>query len=203
MSEALEELGTHIELKRPDCVLSTQVANGELTVNIAPASLSAFTEFLKTDRNCRFTTLVDITAVDYPARDARFDVVYHYLSMYQNQRIRVKMAIREDDTVPSITEIFPAANWFEREVFDMFGILFSGHPDLRRLLTDYGFRGYPLRKDFPTTGYVEVRFDEAEKRVVYEPVSLVQEYRQFDFMSPWEGAEYILPGDEKKEGGAA
>ena len=202
MSELLQELATHIELKRPDSVLDWDIAHGELTVNIAPSSLVAFTEFLKTDRNCRFSTMIDITAVDYPTRAARFDVVYHYLSMYQNHRIRVKMAIREDETVPSVHEIYPAANWFEREVFDMYGILFSGHPDLRRILTDYGFRGYPLRKDFPTTGYVEVRYDEAEKRVVYEPVKLVQEYRQFDFMSPWEGAEYIMPGDEKAEEGS-
>ena len=199
MTEALQELATHIETKRPDCVLSTEINFDELTVHIAPSSLLAFTEFLKTDRACRFSTLVDITGVDQPTRDQRFDLVYHYLSMYQNHRIRVKLAIREDEIVPSIHEIHPAANWFEREVFDMFGILFSGHPDLRRILTDYGFRGYPLRKDFPTTGYVEVRYDEAEKRVVYEPVSLVQEYRQFDFMSPWEGAEYIMPGDEKAE----
>jgi NADH-quinone oxidoreductase subunit C len=141
--------------------------------------------------------MVDITAIDHPERPQRFDVVYHFLSMYRNHRIRVKIAVREDEMVPSLVELYPAANWFEREVFDMFGILFSGHPDLRRILTDYGFRGYPLRKDFPTTGYTEVRYDEALKRVVYEPVKLVQEYRQFDFMSPWEGAEYILPGDQK------
>jgi NADH-quinone oxidoreductase subunit C len=199
MTEALQDLAAHIELKRPDCVLTTEIANDELCVHIAPSSLVSFAEFLKTDRNCKFSTLVDITAIDHPSREARFDVVYHFLSMYQNHRIRVKMAVRETETVPSIIEPYPAANWFEREVFDMFGILFSGHPDLRRILTDYGFRGYPLRKDFPTTGYVELRYDEAEKRVVYEPVSLVQEYRQFDFMSPWEGAQYILPGDEKSD----
>ena len=199
MSEALQELAAHIEAKRPDCVLKSEIANDELTVTIAPASLVSLVEFLKSDGSCRFSTLVDITAVDYPEREARFDVVYHFLSMYQNHRIRLRVAVREEDMVPSIIEVHPSANWFEREVFDMFGILFSGHPDLRRILTDYGFRGYPLRKDFPTTGYTEVRYDEAQKRVVYEPVSLVQEYRQFDFMSPWEGAEYILPGDEKKE----
>jgi len=198
MTEALNQLGQHIELKRPECVLSWSVAFGELTVLIAPTSLIAFCEFLKTDASCRFSTLVDITAIDHPTREARFDVVYQFLSMYQNHRIRVKCAIREDETLVSLHEVYPAANWFEREVYDMFGILFTGHPDLRRLLTDYGFRGYPLRKDFPTTGYTEVRYDEAQKRVVYEPVSLVQEYRQFDFMSPWEGAEYILPGDEKE-----
>ncbi|MDD9922463.1 MAG: NADH-quinone oxidoreductase subunit C, partial [Boseongicola sp.] len=162
-------------------------------------ALVEFIDFLKTNGQCKFSTLVDITAVDYPARDMRFDVVYHFLSMYRNQRIRVKVAVREDEIVPSITSVHPSANWFEREIFDMFGILFSGHPDLRRILTDYGFRGYPLRKDFPTTGYTEVRYDEEQKRVVYEPVSLVQEYRQFDFMSPWEGAEYILPGDNKAD----
>jgi len=199
MTEALRELATHIELKRPDCVLSWDVALDELTVTIAPSSISDFVEFLKIDATCRFSTLVDITAVDHPEREARFDVVYHFLSMYQNHRIRVKAAVREDEMVPSITTIHPSANWFEREVFDMFGILFSGHPDLRRILTDYGFRGYPLRKDFPTTGYTEVRYDEEQKRVVYEPVKLTQEYRQFDFMSPWEGAEYILPGDERAE----
>ena len=200
MSEALTELATHIELKRPDCVLSWDIAHGELNMTVTLASLASFVDFLKTDRNCRFSTLIDITAVDHPEREPRFDMVYHFLSMHQNQRIRVKVAVREDDIVPSVTGVHPGANWFEREVFDMFGILFSGHPDLRRILTDYGFRGYPLRKDFPTTGYTEVRYDEEQKRVVYEPVKLVQEYRQFDFMSPWEGAEYILPGDAKAEG---
>jgi len=200
MSEdALNELGRHIESKRPDCVLSWAVTAGELTMQVTPSSFVSFVEFLKTDRNCRFSTLIDITGVDHPEREARFDVVYHFLSMYENQRIRLKLAAREDEMLRSITAVHPSANWFEREVFDMFGILFSGHPDLRRLLTDYGFRGHPLRKDFPTTGYTEVRYDEAEKRVVYEPVSLVQEYRQFDFMSPWEGADYILPGDEKTD----
>ena len=200
MSEALTELAQLIEAKRADCVLSWDVAFGELTLNVTLSSLESFIEYLKTDANCKFSTLVDITAVDHPDRDPRFDVVYHFLSMYQNQRIRVKVAVREDEMVPTIIAIHPSANWFEREVFDMFGILFSDHPDLRRLLTDYGFRGHPLRKDFPTTGYTEVRYDEEQKRVVYEPVKLVQEYRQFDFMSPWEGAEYIMPGDEKAGG---
>ena len=202
MSEALKELGTHLELKRSDCVLSWEVANDELTVNVSPSSLVSFVDFLKTDGACQFSTLVDITAVDYPTRGKRFDVIYHFLSMYQNHRIRLRTQIREDEMVPSIIDVFPASNWFEREIFDMFGILFTGHPDLRRILTDYGFRGYPLRKDFPTTGYTEVRYDEVQKRVVYEPVSLVQEYRQFDFMSPWEGAQYILPGDDKAKEGA-
>lgn len=200
MTDALKELGALIEAKRPDCVLGWNVTLDELTVDVAPANIVGFVEYLKTDSNCRFSTLVDITAVDHPDRAKRFDVVYHFLSMYRNQRIRLRVAVREDEMVASVTSVHPSANWFEREVYDMFGVIFSGHPDLRRILTDYGFRGYPLRKDFPTTGYTEVRYDEAEKRVVYEPVSLVQEYRQFDFMSPWEGAEYILPGDEKQEG---
>jgi NADH-quinone oxidoreductase subunit C len=200
MSEALQELGATIELKRPDCVAGWSVERGELTVDVALPNIVGFVEYLRKDPNCRFSTLVDITAVDYPGRAKRFDVIYHFLSMYQNQRIRLRVQAREDDLVPSITPVHPSANWFEREVFDMFGLLFSGHPDLRRILTDYGFRGHPLRKDFPTTGYTEVRYDEEQKRVVYEPVSLVQEYRQFDFMSPWEGADYILPGDDKAEG---
>ena len=198
MSDAMVDLGTYLNAKRPDSVLSSVVTHGELTLSVPLAQLAGLVEFLKSDQACRFTTLVDITAIDHPERAARFDMVYHFLSMYQNHRIRLKIAVRADDMVPSIHSIHPSANWFEREVFDMFGILFSGHPDLRRILTDYGFRGHPLRKDFPTTGYTEVRYDEAQKRVVYEPVSLVQEYRQFDFMSPWEGANYILPGDEKK-----
>jgi NADH-quinone oxidoreductase subunit C len=198
MSDALKELGTHIELKRPDCVLAWNVEMDELTLEVTPSNIADLVEWLRTDANCRFSTLVDITGVDYPSRSKRFDVVYHFLSMYQNQRIRLRVSLREDEMVPSITNVHPSANWFEREVFDMFGIIFSGHPDMRRILTDYGFRGYPLRKDFPTTGYTEVRYDEVQKRVVYEPVSLVQEYRQFDFMSPWEGAKYVLPGDEKE-----
>ncbi|MCP4207211.1 MAG: NADH-quinone oxidoreductase subunit C [Shimia sp.] len=197
MTEALKELGAHIELKRPDCVLGWDVEFDELTINVTPANIAPFVEFLKTDPTCRFSTLVDVTAVDYPERSKRFNVVYHFLSMYQNQRVRLRVSVREDEMVPSIVPVHPSANWFEREVFDMFGIIFSNHPDLRRLLTDYGFRGHPLRKDFPTTGYTEVRYDEVQKRVVYEPVQLTQDYRQFDFMSPWEGANYILPGDEK------
>lgn len=199
MSEALEELAALVAMKEPEAVQSHAVAFGELTLTVNLANLEHLVEFLRDSPACRFSTLVDITAVDHPERSPRFDVVYHLLSMYQNHRIRLKVAVREDEMVPSLVALYPAANWFEREVFDMFGILFSGHPDLRRILTDYGFRGYPLRKDFPTTGYTEVRYDEVQKRVVYEPVSLVQEYRQFDFMSPWEGAEYILPGDQKAE----
>lgn len=199
MTQAMQELGALIAAKRPDCVLAYDVSFDELNINVVPSNIVGLIEFLKSDRSCRFSSLVDITAVDYPGREKRFEVVYHLLSMYENHRVRLRMSVREDDMVASIIEVHPSANWFEREVFDMFGILFTGHPDLRRLLTDYGFRGHPLRKDFPTTGYTELRYDEAEKRVVYEPVSLVQEYRQFDFMSPWEGAKYVLPGDEKTD----
>jgi NADH-quinone oxidoreductase subunit C len=198
MSAELHELAHHIESRQSDAFISADIAHGELTIDVSVNEIEGLMEFLKLDRACLFSTLIDITAVDYPSRERRFDVVYHLLSMYQNHRIRVQAALREDEMMPSITGVFPAANWFEREVYDMYGILFSGHPDLRRLLTDYGFRGHPLRKDFPTTGYTELRYDEVQKRVVYEPVSLVQEYRQFDFMSPWEGAEYVLPGDEKE-----
>lgn len=201
MSQELQDLGSLIKSKHSDAVLGYEVNEmGELIVEVTPAHLPDFVEYLRADRNNKFSSLVDITAVDYPSAEKRFVLVYHFLSMYMNHRIRVKAAVAEDEVVPSISEVHPSANWFEREVFDMYGIMFSGHPDLRRILTDYGFRGYPLRKDFPTTGYTECRYDEAEKRVVYEPVSLVQEYRQFDFMSPWEGAEYILPGDENAEG---
>ncbi len=179
-------------------VISAVEAFGELTVTVALGNLLDLMGHLKADPSTRMTSLVDITAVDHPERADRFDVVYHLLSMYTNGRIRVKAHVADTAMVPSLISVYPAANWFEREVYDLFGILFSGHPDLRRILTDYGFRGHPLRKDFPTTGYTEVRYDEVQKRVVYEPVKLVQEYRQFDFMSPWEGAQYILPGDEKK-----
>ncbi len=190
-------LGDAIAARLPGAILSHGVTHGELTLHIAPASIVEAVAFLKADASCRFTSLVDITAVDHPGRMPRFDVVWHFLSMYTNQRIRLKAQVNDEAMVPSLTDVHPSANWFEREVFDMFGIVFSGHPDLRRILTDYGFRGHPLRKDFPTTGYTEVRYDEVQKRVVYEPVSLVQEYRQFDFLSPWEGGAYALPGDEK------
>ena len=179
-------------------VISAVEAFGELTVTVSLGNLLDLMAHLKADPSTRMTSLVDITAVDHPERADRFDVVYHLLSMYTNGRIRVKAHVADTAMVPSLISVYPAANWFEREVYDLFGMIFDGHPDLRRILTDYGFRGHPLRKDFPTTGYTEVRYDEVQKRVVYEPVKLVQEYRQFDFMSPWEGAQYILPGDEKK-----
>lgn len=197
MVKVLDELGAMIAQKRPDCVLAYEVCFDELNIEVSPSNIVPVIEFLKNDQRCKFSTLVDITAVDYPDREKRFEIVYHLLSMYQNQRLRLRMSVGVEDTIISIVDIHPAANWFEREIYDMFGVLFSGHPDLRRLLTDYGFKGHPLRKDFPTTGYTELRYDEVEKRVVYEPVSLVQEYRQFDFMSPWEGAKYVLPDDEK------
>jgi NADH-quinone oxidoreductase subunit C len=199
MSDALTEIAGQLELRMGDVVVRHQIAHGELTVTVTQAALPKLVQYLRSDENLRFSTLVDITAVDYPGRRKRFELVYHFLSMYRNHRIRLKVDVGETDIVPSITSIHPSANWFEREVFDMFGILFSGHPDLRRILTDYGFRGHPLRKDFPTTGYTEVRYDETLKRVVYEPVQLVQEYRQFDFMSPWEGAQYVLPEPEERK----
>ena len=196
MALHLTDLGAALSTRAG--VLSAVEAFGELTVTVGLDSLLDLMAHLKADPSTRMTSLVDITAVDHPERADRFDMVYHLLSMYTNGRIRVKAHVADTAMVPSLISVYPAANWFEREVYDMFGILFSGHPDLRRILTDYGFRGHPLRKDFPTTGYTEVRYDEVQKRVVYEPVKLVQEYRQFDFMSPWEGAQYILPGDEKK-----
>ncbi len=200
MIEALQDLAGVLEAKKGDALVSSTIENTELTVHVTPSGLTEFVEFLKSDASCQFTTLVDITAVDYPSREKRFDMVYHFLSMTLNHRIRVKVSLEDGKIIETISDIHPSAGWFEREVFDMYGIMFANHPDLRRLLTDYGFQGHPLRKDFPTTGYVELRYDEVEKRCVYEPVKLTQEYRQFDFMSPWEGAEYILPGDEKGEG---
>jgi NADH-quinone oxidoreductase subunit C len=193
----LEELASHIDAKLPGTVLERTIALGELTLVVAPADIVRVLTALRDDTQCLFEVLIDICGVDYPEREKRFDVVYHLLSPRRNQRIRVKCETDEDTAVPSAVGVFPAANWFEREAYDMYGILFSGHPDLRRILTDYGFQGYPLRKDFPLTGYVEVRYDDAQKRVVYEPVKLTQEFRSFDFMSPWEGVEYVIPGDEK------
>ena len=178
-------------------MVAWHVSYGELTVTVVRERISQVLKYLRDDARCQFSILIDICGADYPERPKRFDVVYHLLSPKQNQRIRIKTQTDENTAVPSAISIFPAANWFEREAFDFYGILFSGHPDLRRILTDYGFQGYPLRKDFPLTGYVEVRYDDEQKRVVYEPVKLTQEYRSFDFMSPWEGTNYILPGDEK------
>tara|TARA_R110002073_G_scaffold62809_5_gene157455 strand:+ start:9490 stop:10092 length:603 start_codon:yes stop_codon:yes gene_type:complete len=200
MSEALTTLGEHIAAAQDSAVKSWDISFGDLTIHIHRDRIESVLRFLRDDPACRFTTLIDLCGVDYPQRSERFDVVYHLLSMHQNQRVRVKLTTDAETAVASIHELFPVADWFEREAFDMYGISFANHPDLRRILTDYGFEGHPLRKDFPLSGYVEVRWDDAQKRVVYEPVQLVQAYRDFDFMSPWEGAKYILPGDEKAEG---
>jgi len=197
MDETLKELGEHIELALGESLLSWKVEYGELTLVANAQAILDVVRFLRDDGSCKFVNLTDICGVDWPAREKRFDVVYHFLSPVQNQRIRVKVAADEETPVPSLTPLFPGAEWFEREAYDMYGVLFSGHPDLRRILTDYGFDGHPLRKDFPVTGYVEVRYDDAKKRVVYEPVRLNQEMRTFDFLSPWEGTDYVLPGDEK------
>lgn len=200
MTESLKELGDHIAAAFPQDVTGTAIAYGELMVTARRAAIARLMGFLRDDPRCLFQVLVDITGVDYPERPERFDVVYNLLSLKHNCRVRVKTATDEANPVPSVTGIFSAAGWFEREAWDLFGIYFSDHPDLRRLLTDYGFEGHPLRKDFPLTGYVEVRYDEAQKRVVYEPVKLKQEFRSFDFTSPWEGMSHVLPGDEKAEG---
>ncbi len=197
MTMTLEELASHIEAKLQGAVERRDITRGELTLVVVRDQIVRVLTELRDDAECLFEVLIDICGVDYPEREKRFDVVYHLLSPRQNQRIRVKCETDEETPVPSVVDVFPAANWFEREAYDMYGILFSGHPDLRRILTDYGFQGYPLRKDFPLTGYVEVRYDDAQKRVVYEPVKLTQEFRSFDFMSPWEGTDYVLPGDEK------
>ena len=200
MTMTLEELSSHVEAKLQGAVERRDITRGELTVVVARDQIVRVLTELRDDSDCLFEVLIDICGVDYPERENRFDVVYHLLSPRKNQRIRVKCETDEETPVPSVVDVFPAANWFEREAYDMYGILFSGHPDLRRILTDYGFQGYPLRKDFPLTGYVEVRYDDAQKRVVYEPVKLTQEFRSFDFMSPWEGTDYVLPGDEKAKG---
>ena len=202
----LAALGQQIQARSGGAVQSVKYAYGELTLLVERERICEVLKHLRDDPDCRFQQLVDICGADYPERAQRFDVVYHLLSLAKNQRIRVKVQTDEDTPVPTTVGVYPSADWFEREAFDMFGVFFDGHPDLRRLLTDYGFHGYPLRKDFPMTGYVEVRYDDELKRVVYEPVKLTQEFRQFDFLSPWEGArgalpgtgyDYVLPGDEK------
>jgi len=197
--QTLEELGSKIADALPNAVHSCSVALGELTVEAEGAEIVRVLTHLRDDPGCLFTLLIDITAVDWPQREKRFDVVYLLLSLTGNRRVRVKLQVEDNVPVPSAVEVFPAAGWAERETFDMYGITFAQHPDLRRLLTDYGFSGYPLRKDFPLTGYVEVRYDEEQKRVVYRPVELVQEFRDFDFMSPWEGARYIMPDEKSKK----
>lgn len=195
--EALEELSGHLRGNANLSLVSAEIAYGELTIETDASALLDTLTFLRDDAKCQFISLIDISGVDYPSRPNRFDVVYHLLSPHQNLRIRVKVATDEDTPVPSATSVYLGADWYERETYDLYGVLFSGHPDLRRILTDYGFEGHPLRKDFPLTGFVEVRYDDEVKRVVYEPVELRQEFRNFDFQSPWEGTDYVLPGDEK------
>lgn len=195
MTQVLEDLGAHIKASMTSAIGEQSLEVGELTLAANADQIYAVIKFLRDDPRCKFTTLIDICGVDYPERGKRFDVVYHLLSMQLNHRIRIKIETDENIAVPSIAQIYPCADWFEREAFDMYGILFSNHPDLRRLLTDYGFQGWPLRKDFPLSGHVEVRYDAEQQRVIYEPVKLTQAFRNFDFLSPWEGM--TLPGDEK------
>ena len=197
MSEELKELGEDLAAKMDQDVTGWRVAHGELTLDVRAGRINPILKHLRDDPSARFLVLLDIAGVDYPERSRRFDIVYHLLSMHNNVRIRVKTQIAEDEAMESVREVFPNADWYEREIFDMYGVPFTGQPDMRRLLTDYGFEGHPLRKDFPLTGHVEVRYDDERKKVVYEPVNLVQEYRDFDYESPWEGAQYVLPGDEK------
>ncbi len=199
MSEALRELGEHIASSLPEDVIETKVSLGELMLRVERTAIIRVLTFLRDDGSCQFKLLMDVCGVDYPDRDLRFEVVYNLLSLKHNQRVRVKLSTDENTPVPSATAVFSSAGWWEREAWDMYGILFSDHPDLRRILTDYGFDGHPLRKDFPLTGFVELRYDTEEKRVVYEPVKLPQEFRSFDFLSPWEAMTRPLPGDEKAE----
>ncbi|MGA7713372.1 MAG: NADH-quinone oxidoreductase subunit C [Rhizomicrobium sp.] len=193
--DTLDELATKISAALPGA--TSKLAVGELTLTVEAGDIIRVLTFLRDDPTCEFKVLIDICGVDWPSREKRFDVVYHLLSLTKNRRIRVKVETDETTPVPSAISVYPSAGWFEREAFDMYGVVFDGHPDLRRILTDYGFSGHPLRKDFPLTGFVELRYDDDLKRVVYQPVQLVQEFRDFDFMSPWEGAPHILPGDEK------
>ena len=197
MAVDLSAMQSTIQSKLGTKLAGSEIFFGELTLHVEPQNILDVLSFLKSDVDCRFVSFIDLCGADYPEREKRFDVVYHLLSPYKNSRVRVKVQTDEAGEVPSAIPVFPAADWFEREVYDLYGVVFSGHPDLRRILTDYGFSGHPLRKDFPVTGYVEVRYDDEKKRVVYEPVKLVQEMRQFDYLSPWEGTEYVLPGDEK------
>jgi len=201
MDQALKDLGDYLSGALANLGVKAEVALGELMISVGPPALLRLLAFLRDDSQCMFKELVDLCGVDYPSREKRFEVVYNLLSLKHNQRIRVKVAAAEGETVPSATGLYSAAGWFEREAWDLYGIYFADHPDLRRLLTDYGFEGHPLRKDFPLTGFVEARYDDEQKRVIYEPVKLTQEFRRFDFLSPWEGTPYVLPGDEKANGG--
>jgi NADH-quinone oxidoreductase subunit C len=197
VSQSLADFSAYLTEKLGARAGRATLAYGELTLVVEATDIIDVLAFLKSDPQCQFVSIIDIAGADYPQREKRFEVVYHLLSPRQNKRIRVKIETDEDTPVPSVVSVYPGADWFERETYDLYGVLFSGHPDLRRLLTDYGFEGHPLRKDFPLTGFVEVRYDDEAKRVVYEPVELKQEFRNFDFMSPWEGTDYVLPGDEK------
>jgi len=200
MDLAIQDLGEFIANSLPHEILQTEIKQEELVVTVQRSAIVRVVTFLRDDANCRFRQVIDICGVDYPERDDRFEVVYNLLSHVHNHRIRLKVNVPEGEMVPSITGVYSSANWWEREVWDLFGVPFSDHPDLRRILTDYGFEGHPLRKDFPLTGYVELRYDDEKKRVVYEPVKLAQDFRSFDFLSPWEGASSGLPGDEKASG---
>ncbi len=202
MDLALKDLGDYVAEALPQEVLGTEIEFDELMVRARPDLIVRVLTFLRDDVNCRFQQLMDVCGVDYPEREKRFDVVYNLLSLTHNMRVRVKVETDEETPVPSVSGVFSSATWWEREAWDLFGIYFSEHPDLRRIMTDYGFDGHPLRKDFPLTGYVEVRYDDEQKRVVYEPVKLTQEFRSFDFLSPWEGVQGVLPGDEKADGDA-
>jgi NADH-quinone oxidoreductase subunit C len=202
-NETMESLGQAIAGALPGAVTGYVTAHGELTLSVNAPDLMRVATFLRDDSTCAFSCFIDVTAVDWPQRERRFDVVYHLLSPTKNHRVRLKIEVDEATPVASLTDLFPGANWFEREVYDLYGVVFTGHPDMRRLLTDYGFEGHPLRKDFPLTGFVEVRWDDEQKRVVYSPVQLAQEFRTFDFLSPWEGPSYPLPGDEKAADGSA
>ena len=199
MNQALKGLVEIITSSLPSEVTSADHANGELCINAHSETIVKVMTFLRDDVNCQFKVLLDVCGVDYPERDERFDVIYNLLSMTHNQRVRVKIRTHEKTPVPSVVSVFNSANWWERETWDLLGVYFSGHPDLRRILTDYGFEGHPLRKDFPLSGYVEVRYDDEKKRVVYEPLKMAQDFRNFDFMSPWEAMDAPLPGDEKAE----
>jgi NADH-quinone oxidoreductase subunit C len=197
MDTALRDLGEYIEVSLPNDVLRTSIAGDELVLVARRETVVRVLTFLRDDVNCQFKQLMDVCGADFPERGKRFEVVYNLLSLTHNRRVRVKVETDAETPVPTATTVFRSANWWEREAWDLYGIYFQDHPDLRRILSDYGFEGHPLRKDFPLTGYVEVRYDDEQKRIVYEPVSLTQEFRTFDFLSPWEGIEGALPGDEK------
>ncbi len=201
MSKSLSDMQDYLLETLDTALTGSEISFGDLTLYAHAEQIVKILIFLRDDSQCRFETLIDICGVDNPGRQKRFDVVYHLLSMRENIRVRIKVKVEEGMAVPSVVDVYPAANWNEREAFDMYGILFSGHPDLRRILTDYGFEGHPLRKDFPLSGHVQCRYDEEQRRVVYEPVSLTQEFRNFDNLSPWEGAKYVAEQDADGEGG--